>query len=841
MANYFETFPQEKFALVNENKPLRDKELITKPRGFFADAMFRFSRNKGSIVAAVIIGILFLYAIIAPLCTPYQVSTNDAYLKYALPKLFDNSIDFYDGCAKKTVSEINFVEYYAIGAETGVNAIKRQEYSTSVSASSGETLYTFRLDSYRSKGNIFMNGVTQETMESIQDYQDANNVQIIYPITDPSKRPTAKQDVRNANFWYETEQIDGKTAPVNYTIGGDGKITYNNIYKEYVQPSLTSSASYLAAPGVVPNAKMEPVDGGFHISFRKVTTSELDNGETIETVSYKYIEALAEGHINLLSLTDKPALAAKFQYDATNKGLYVTIDGHDDASLDGDYYLGLRSDIGSKILLFPKASYDPDQHVLLNAFTDDGVTQITDFSSEKRGYLASVRSSVKSDKLFVNFDVLSGSTSLDGSKKGVFYTKASGSGYYFKTDNSKFPKYFGIKVSGTTAGLQSVGNTDAAALWHVNETTKRISTEINSFSDTTLNGEYFLAMAKNGSSYAFTMVKEGDLANVVPITLADSEGRTLTDAVADATGYTFRGDYEETILSPYYATGSTDGDNYYSKMRVEGEDNYLYSYAINNDGVYEIRVNYYEYYRYYHQVIAKDGINYPLFLFGSNDAGQDIFVCLASGARFSFILAITVSAVNMFVGAIYGAIEGYYGGKIDLVMERIVEILSAVPFMIVITLLRYHMKGSSQVLVLFISFFLTGWIGESGTVRMQFYRFKNQEYVLAARTLGAKDPRIMFRHIFPNALGTIVTGSVLVIPGMIFSETSLSYLGIINLNSGSMTSVGTLLANGQPYLTTYPHIIIFPAIFISLLMLSFNLFGNGLRDAFNPSLRGTED
>ena len=78
MANYFETFPQEKFALVNENKPLRDKELITKPRGFFADAMFRFSRNKGSIVAAVIIGILFLYAIIAPLCTPYQVSTNDA-------------------------------------------------------------------------------------------------------------------------------------------------------------------------------------------------------------------------------------------------------------------------------------------------------------------------------------------------------------------------------------------------------------------------------------------------------------------------------------------------------------------------------------------------------------------------------------------------------------------------------------------------------------------------------------------------------------------------------------------------------------------------------------------
>ena len=125
--------------------------------------------------------------------------------------------------------------------------------------------------------------------------------------------------------------------------------------------------------------------------------------------------------------------------------------------------------------------------------------------------------------------------------------------------------------------------------------------------------------------------------------------------------------------------------------------------------------------------------------------------------------------------------------------------------------------------------------------RMQFYRFKNQEYVLVARTLGANDRRIMFKHIFPNAIGTLITGSVLVIPSVIFSETSLSYLGIINLETGNLTSVGTLLANGQTALYNFPHIILFPSLFISLLMLSFNLFGNGLRDAFNPSLRGTED
>lgn len=280
-------------------------------------------------------------------------------------------------------------------------------------------------------------------------------------------------------------------------------------------------------------------------------------------------------------------------------------------------------------------------------------------------------------------------------------------------------------------------------------------------------------------------------------------------------------------------------DLYTSTMYWEGDEK-LYNYAEPKSGdIWNVRVDYREYYIYQHY-LADDGITEPLFLLGANNAGKDIFTCLASGARFSFILAIVVSAVNLFVGAIYGAIEGYYGGRIDIVMERFVELLSSIPFMIVITLLKYHFNAS-HIIILFISFFLTGWTGMAGRTRMQFYRFKNQEYVLVARTLGAKDSRIMFKHIFPNAIGTLITSSVLVIPGVIFSETSLSYLGIINLNTGSMTSVGTLLATGQNYLFTYPHMILFPSIFISLLMLSFNLFGNGLRDAFNPSLRGTEE
>ncbi len=286
----------------------------------------------------------------------------------------------------------------------------------------------------------------------------------------------------------------------------------------------------------------------------------------------------------------------------------------------------------------------------------------------------------------------------------------------------------------------------------------------------------------------------------------------------------------------------------YKSLRIEGEDGFIdengnrsyYTYALPNSTGYEVRVNYYEYYIYRHTEILKDGITAPNFLFGTTSDGQDVFTCLFSGARFSFLFGLAVAFVNLLVGAIYGSTAGYYGGKIDLTMERITDVLSAVPTMIVITLLKRHMDTSSEMLVLFIAFFATGWIGMATTTRMQFYRYKNQEYVLAARTLGAKDRRLIFKHIFPNALGTLVTSCALVIPSMIYSETNLTYLGIINLSESNLTTVGTLIANGQENLTTAAFIALFPAIFLALLMLSFNLFGNGLRDAFNPSLRGAE-
>ena len=291
---------------------------------------------------------------------------------------------------------------------------------------------------------------------------------------------------------------------------------------------------------------------------------------------------------------------------------------------------------------------------------------------------------------------------------------------------------------------------------------------------------------------------------------------------------------------PNYLTANTKDRAGYRSLRIAGDEggadgNTWYVYAVKNQSGVQVRVNYHRYFVY------KNGFE-PIFFFGTNDYGQDIYTCLASGGRLSFILAFSVSIINFFIGACYGAVEGYYGGAVDMVMERISDVLGYMPFIVVATLFNLHLQEKlGPIVALLFAFVLTGWIGMAYRVRMQFYRFKGQEYVLAARTLGASDKRLIFKHIFPNSLGTIITGSVLAIPGVIFTESMLSYLGIINLETSSITSIGTMLSNGQGTLSTFPHIILFPALFISVLEISFNLFGNGLRDAFNPSLRGAED
>ncbi len=284
-----------------------------------------------------------------------------------------------------------------------------------------------------------------------------------------------------------------------------------------------------------------------------------------------------------------------------------------------------------------------------------------------------------------------------------------------------------------------------------------------------------------------------------------------------------------------YEPGMVLEDNYVR----DGKGNPVYKKFTGGGDIdtaqYKIRVLYYNYFIY------KNGFE-PEYMFGTDSQGYDLMLRLASGIKLSILLAVAVSAINLLIGAVYGAIEGYYGGTVDLVMERISDILSNVPFIIVATLFQMHLATKvGAIPSLLFAFITTGWIGMAYMVRTQFYRFKNQEYVMAARTLGARDRRIIWKHIFPNSLGTIITSCVLVIPSFIFSESMLSYLGIVKLGNETTTSLGTLLSDASSIWTNYPHLMIFPAVVISLMMICFNLFGNGLRDAFNPSLRGVEE
>ena len=314
--------------------------------------------------------------------------------------------------------------------------------------------------------------------------------------------------------------------------------------------------------------------------------------------------------------------------------------------------------------------------------------------------------------------------------------------------------------------------------------------------------------SEGGGNYWYEIDKKGK-----PILNADGSFKPLYRSVEV-------GSAEAALYAPYE-----------NGKRIEKDDG-AFVYGRANQSGYSTRICFYEYYRY------KNGFA-PSYYFGTNTYGQDLFCALAHGARFSLLLAVGVSFLTLLIGAVYGAIEGYFGGKTDLFMERVSDILSGVPFTVVVTLFGYHLAAKVGVIPSFLFAFLTtGWISTAALTRKQFYRYKNREYIMAARTLGAGHTRIILRHIFPNSIGSIITSAAMLIPSVIGMETTLTYLGIVNLSGAGTTSLGTLIELGKDCMELAPHVMLFPALFLALLLICFNLFGNGLRDAFNPSLRG---
>lgn len=222
--------------------------------------------------------------------------------------------------------------------------------------------------------------------------------------------------------------------------------------------------------------------------------------------------------------------------------------------------------------------------------------------------------------------------------------------------------------------------------------------------------------------------------------------------------------------------------------------------------------------------------------FGTDYLGRDLCTRLFKGARVSLIIAFVSVVTNVIIGVIYGAISGYYGGKVDIVMTHIAEVLDGLPY-VVVTILFMLLLGAG-ITSLILAMCVTGWIGTSRLIRAQFFRFKEREYVLAARTLGVGDIALIFRHILPNCVGPLITRAMIAIPGAIFSESFLAYIGLGI--APPEPSIGILLSDGQNVLLQYPYQTFFPAVLISVLMIAFNMFANGLRDALDPTKRGEE-
>ena len=220
-------------------------------------------------------------------------------------------------------------------------------------------------------------------------------------------------------------------------------------------------------------------------------------------------------------------------------------------------------------------------------------------------------------------------------------------------------------------------------------------------------------------------------------------------------------------------------------------------------------------------------------IFGLDDLGRDIFARIWVGGRVSLTIGLVGALVSLVVGVLYGGISAYFGGLVDDIMMRILEILVGIPYMVVVIIVSVFLdKGMTS---LMIALCITSWTGLARLVRGQILQLKESEYIMAANVLGTPTFKVITRHLVPNTLSIIIINTTFTIPGFIFSEAFLSFLGMGI--QPPLTSWGAMASLGQQQMAYYPHELIFPAVAISVTMLALNLLGDGLRDAFDPKLR----
>lgn len=219
--------------------------------------------------------------------------------------------------------------------------------------------------------------------------------------------------------------------------------------------------------------------------------------------------------------------------------------------------------------------------------------------------------------------------------------------------------------------------------------------------------------------------------------------------------------------------------------------------------------------------------------FGTDAYGRDLFVRVWKGSQISLFVAVAAVLIDLFIGVTYGLISGYFGGKVDSIMQRILEIINSIPTLVILIILLTMMEAS--LLTIIIALMFTEWIGMARITRSQVLKVKEDEFVLASRTMGASNIFIIFKEILPNIYGQLIIMFMMSIPNAIFYEAYLAFIGI-GLKP-PYASIGTLINDGFKSFLVYPFMTIIPAAILAILMLSFNLFGDGLHDALDPTMK----
>ena len=717
---------KDDFVLTTVDGKVHEQKFQTKPTTFLKDSLKRFKKNKSSVVAGYILGVLILLAIIVPIASPWDVSksASDTGFYNLEPKLFENANGFWDGTVKKDHIAVDSDTNYPDPDIYPANGVKNITYEPEQYT---DTATKFGKDGYAEVGYYSVYSVDSVELSSpLSSGVEIELGQNIYskPIIDVNN-----MDLTLTKF--ETVDADKITA-------------------------------YQALHGG-PKLPSEVTPSGFELGNVVLNFNYIDDG----------------GNTITIPLTE-------------NKMIHNT---------------------GSELDVSDKEEINLIEKIIAAA---PGVDIFTDFNFSVVVTASSGVLDASYCALIKNL-VINATTTLDSNvgKASVAYFNGY-TRYATLVPGISFDDATEFNVRSSKISLGK--NLLVPGFWGVPDLTR-------------FNKSVYLSKSKFASftfdSYEANLGLREDF-------LLDS---SIVNKYKNKKYFFLDFDIEKNPSGEGYIVENFEfypGPNWKScpvKSEITKEDIINPTFNPDTGGEsYTVRVDI-VYYKY----LGYDKM--PTFLLGTDKTGKDMFTYVFEGLRNSLLLGFCTFLVCFIFGLIYGSISGYFGGAVDLIMERITDILSGIPWIVVMTLVILK-SGQQNFGTLALALCLTGWIGTAALTRTQFYRFRGREYVLASRTLGASHARLITKHILPNAMGTIITSCVLMIPFIIFEEATISYLG---LGFKGLSSLGVILSDNQAELLIHPYQLIFPSIVIALVMISFNLFGNGLRDAINPSLKGEEE